>query len=231
VERSGDRKLTRDKNVSATWVPQQSCHEDCPLKRNGCYAEVNKSGLHTHRMNGKARRHKRSLADLRVMLARQEADGIINKLTGKRQLRVHVVGDCATPEAAKLVGAAMVAHEAKHGKAAWTYTHSWRRILPKHWQGARVLASCETPDQVRQALARGYAAALITPQHPSNKVYQFGGLNIVPCPAQFKGGRTQVTCEDCTLCKSPAMLRERNLVVGFQPDGGTKNKVLKVINA
>jgi hypothetical protein len=233
VERSGDRKLTHAKNVSSTWVPQQSCHSDCPFKANGCYAEFNKSGLHTHRLNRVARQAKQALAKLRVRLAREEASLIRTKLTGTRQLRVHVVGDCATPQAASIVGAAMVDHEKKHGQPAWTYTHSWRRILPKHWKGARVMASCEKAEDVPKAMARGYAAVLVVPPHPTNKVYQFKGLNIVPCPAQFKDktGKYPVTCEYCTLCKNPDRLRERNLVVGFQPDGYTTGKVLKVINA
>lgn len=229
VERSHDRKLTKNANVSATWVPQQSCHSDCQLKKNGCYAEINKSGLHTHRLNKRAASLKMSLSKLRLKLALEEAIGI-HYLTGKRKLRVHVVGDCSTAKVAGIVGKAMVAHERKHGKAAWTYTHSWRRFLPKAWQGARVLASCESASQARQALARGYAVALIVPQHPTNKIYRYKGLNVVPCPAQFKyDGERAVTCENCTLCQSPDMLRSRKLVVGFQPDGGTQGKVNRVL--
>lgn len=228
TERTENRKLGE---ISCTWVPQQSCHDDCPLKKNGCYAEMHRAGLHTHRLNGKARDLKMGLDKLRLLLARQEADGI-RKLKGKHKLRVHVVGDCATPETASIVGQAMVDYENKRFKRpAWTYTHSWRRIPLKAWRGARVLASCETATQVRQALKRGYAAALVTPFHPSNKVYQYQGLNVLPCPAQFKGkdGTRAVTCEDCSICQNPQMLRDRNLVVGFQPDGNTHLRVLRVI--
>jgi hypothetical protein len=229
VEHSHNEKLSDDWNVSATYVAQQSCHDDCPLKKNGCYAEIGHAGIQTHRLNGKAYRRKMGLAKLRIKLAQLEA-AAIRKLTGKRKLRVHVVGDCATPAAARIVGAAMVHHERK-GHAAWTYTHSWRRILPKDWRGARVLASCETPEQVRQANARGYAAVLITPIHPTHKVYQYGGLAIVPCPAQFRkpDGTRHATCEYCTLCQKPDMLLARGLTVGFQPDGITTKRVLRLI--
>lgn len=229
VERSHDAKLTSNKNVSATWVPQQSCHDDCRLKKNGCYAELGNCGIHTHRMNKQAKALKLALNKLRLKLAKEEAYGIRNLLSGTRKLRVHVVGDCATRETARIVGRAMRDYVKRFGKPAWTYTHSWRRILAKEWMGASVLASCERPEEVAQAQARGYAAVLITPYHQTNKVYSYKGLNILPCPAQFKYkhgqlmppgalGERRVTCETCNICMNPAMLRARNLVVGFQPD-------------
>lgn len=225
VEKSGDRKLTRNRNLSATWVPQQTCHSDCRLQNNGCYAEYHRAGLHTHRLNHRVARLRVSLSQLRLKLALEEALGIF-KLTGKRKLRVHVVGDCATAKTAGIVGKAMVAHEKKHGKAAWTYTHSWRRFGPKAWRGARVLASCETPQDARLAMARGYAVALIVPPHPTNKVYPYDGLNVVPCPAQTS---EIVTCEDCTLCQNPKMLLNRNLVVGFEPHGAAEKRINRML--
>src|SRR3954470_158938 len=167
VEQSGDVKLTNHFNVSATWVPQITCHDDCPLKRNGCYAEVGRAGIQTHRLNGRAYRTKKGGRFLQKMLAQQEAKAI-RGLSGKRKLRVHVVGDCATAFAARLIGSAMVAHTKKFGKAAWSYTHSWRAVARTAWAGASVLASCELPEQVEQAKARGYAAVLIVPPHPTN---------------------------------------------------------------
>lgn len=229
VEKSGDAKLSARGNVSATWVPQQSCHEDCPLKRNGCYAEEGRSGLHTWKMNRRAQAAKKGLAHLRKLLAQQEAKAI-RGLTGLRKLRVHVVGDCATAYAARLVGRAMVAHGKKHGKPAWTYTHSWRAIPKAAWSGANVWASCERPEQVAEARARGYAAALIVPPHPTNKVYEFGGQKVIPCPAQFvKDGKRTVTCEFCNICQRPDELSAEGFVVGFAPDGVTTKRVLKVI--
>jgi hypothetical protein len=227
VEQSENAKLGR---ISATYAPQQTCPSTCPLINNGCYAERGLVGIITRRLNRTARATKKGLAKLRILLAEQEAEKIRN-LSGKNNLRVHVVGDCATPTAAKIIGRAMVRHETRRwGQAAWTYTHAWRKIPLAAWQGARVLASCQTPAEVKQALAKGYAAALITPVHPTNKVYQYGGLNILPCPAQFKtDGKRTVTCEDCTICQNPAMLRARNLVLGFQPDGTTRGRVLRMI--
>jgi hypothetical protein len=233
VERSGDRKLSNKENVAATWVAQQSCHDDCPLKQNGCYAEMFRAGLHTAKLNRLARGLKQSIARLRLKLAKDEAEGIA-KLTAPRKLRVHVVGDCATAKTAGIVGRAMVAYTKRTGKAAWSYTHSWRRFGANAWKGAAVLASCEKPEQVAQAQAKGYSCVLIVPYHPTNKVYNYKGINILPCPAQFKNadGTFRVTCEDCSICQRPEMLRERNLVVGFQPDLKLmKKKIYRLIGA
>jgi ferredoxin-like protein FixX len=234
VERSADRKLSADKNVSATWVSQATCHDDCPLKKNGCYAESFNAGIQTHRLNREVKQKMRkNLRDTRLKLAKAEAAGIAT-LSGKRKLRVHVVGDCATAETAGIVGQAMVDYQARSGKKAWTYTHSWRRFGAKAWKGANVLASCERPEQVAQAKAHGYATVLIVPDHPTNKVYNYQGVNILPCPAQFynskdAGDRT-VTCEKCNICQSPEMLKKNNLTVGFQSDLRLmKKKIYKII--
>jgi hypothetical protein len=229
TEQSGDRKLSSKKNVSATWAAQASC-PPCPLRKNGCYAELFRPGLHTNRLN-KVAETQLDDPNLQETIAKEEADGIA-KLTGKRKLRVHIVGDCATDATATIVGSAMRAHEMKHGKAAWTYTHGWKTVSKSSWMGARVLASCETVKDVAEARALGWGTALITPPHPSNKIYKYEGERVIPCPAQFsyKGERV-VTCEDCSLCQRPEWLKEHAVSIGFQPDGGTSKRVLKVINA
>jgi hypothetical protein len=170
------------------------------------------------------------LSMLRRLIAKQEAAGI-RKLTGKRKLRVHVVGDAATADMARIVSAAMLCHEKKHGKASWTYTHAWRTVPVTAWQGAKVLASCDNVTQVAAARAKGYATAVIVPPHPTNKIYTIGYEKILPCPAQFvthERGRI-VTCESCTICQRPDFLRQKLLSVGFQPDGSTQKKILPLL--
>ncbi len=234
VERSGDTKLSSRRGVSATWASQASC-PPCPLRKNGCYAETGNSGIHTHRLNKVAEGEALALGvplddpTLQRDIALQEAEGI-GGLTGTRKLRVHVVGDCATNQAAQIVGKAMVKHQAKHGMAAWTYTHAWREVPHKAWQGASVLASCESPSDVKVARGLGYGTALIVPPHPSNKVYDYLGERVIPCPAQFTyGGVRKVTCEDCTLCQRPTWLRDNKVSIGFQPDGNTSKRVLPLL--
>jgi len=138
-----------------------------------------------------------------------------------RELRVHVVGDCRTPYAARIVGAAMVRYETRTGYMAYTYTHAWREVELSDWSGARVLASCESADAIRAANARGYAAeiTLDTTDQP-RKVYEIDGVKILPCPQQFNPGT--ITCQTCKLCMKPEMLRARGLSIGLQKHGATK---------
>lgn len=168
--------------------------------------------------------------DLLIKLAKEEAEQI-SKLTGERKLRVHVVGDCAAPQAARIIGRAMVAHEGKHRKAAWTYTHAWRKVPLSAWQGARVLASCQHPEEVPEARRRGYECTLVVPKHPTHKVYDYHGLSVLPCQAQFKdkNGNKRSTCEECAICQRPDMLRKHGYVVGFEADAGTQGKVIQLI--
>lgn len=234
VERSGNSKLSATGNVSASSVAQQSCWEGCPFKGTICYAEKGTQNYTTSRLNREAKTRKKSLAATRTFLSNVEAAGI-RALTGLRKFRGRVVGDSSTPESATIVGLAMNEHEAKHGKAAWTYTHSWPIIKLAAWAGARVLASCNNVGEIAKARARGYATTVLVPKHPTNKIYVLGGEKIIPCPAQFdhKGKKFLVTCEFCTICQRPDWLRENKLTVGFQPehDGKAANKMLKMLEA
>src|SRR5262245_8197094 len=79
--------------VSATYAAQASCPTTCPFLRNGCYAELGASfaGFTTNRLN------KAAAADgaRALEVAKAEAAAIAT-LSGKRPLRLHVVGDCRT---------------------------------------------------------------------------------------------------------------------------------------
>jgi len=152
-----------------------------------------------------------------VAIARLEAAGI-DRLKGNRDLRVHVVGDCRTVSAARLIGAAMVRYESRGGMKAWTYTHAWRTVPYSAWHGARVMASIHSGADVAAALAQGYTATAyaVPERHPSRQAYTVDGVRVVPCPAQWSEG---VQCythgsrgRSCDICKGPAV------TVAFQPD-------------
>jgi len=153
---------------------------------------------------------------------------------------VHVVGDCATPEAASILGEAMVNYQKKRGKPAWTYSHAWRRIAHCAWKGARVLASCHKLSDVNEAFSAGYAVALTILPVLTNKAFRVTHderghfvkpFTVVPCPAQFKhpDGRRFSVCETCSICQDVSKLRSRRMVVGFQPDYGSGKKVLPLL--
>lgn len=215
---------------NATYAPPQTCPRSCPFlpprfggSGGGCYASRGNIGAFLWpRLEREAREHS---ATPRA-LARLEADEI-DHLRAIVPLRVHVTGDCGDIETAGIVGAAMSRYDARsraRGAYAWTYSHAWAEIPREAWQGARVLASCHTPEQIRAADAAGYAvAAVIT--SPSRKAYSgepYGltGWRFIPCPAEHhEPGSRVVTCYDCHLCREPERLRAGRLAVAFQGKG------------
>lgn len=210
TEKSQNRKTGP---VSATYASQATCPTTCPFRGSGCYAESGPTAIITRRLS-------RSTAG-QIEVARQEA-AAIRGLSGTRPLRIHVVGDCATDEAAKIVAAAA----ADHAAPSWTYTHAWATVARASWGETSVVASCETTDEIRAAHARGYATCIVVARHPSRKVYEIDGCKIVPCPAESVEG---VTCATCGICTRDTKIREKGLTVGFAAHGsGTKKAVAAI---
>jgi hypothetical protein len=150
---------------------------------------------------------------------RQEVKAI-EGLTGNLDLRVHIVGDCVDDTHAKALSKAMLAHRQKKGKAAWTYTHNWRKIQVKSWKGESVLASCDSLSQVKEANKLGYSAAVIVDSFDGQKVYTKEGVKLLPCLYQTKGKQ----CVDCRLCLDSGKLARLGLTIAFVPHGGGKAK-------
>lgn len=214
VEASGNAKTGL---TSATYAPQSTCPPTCPFKGNGCYAERGNMNIHTARINKKAR------GVSILALAREEADAI-NKGSIRLDMRVHVVGDCATPSAAKLVGGAMADRDKRAaGPVAWTYTHAWRTVPKTAWQGARVMASVEDPKDVPRAHAKGYAVACVVPSFDGPALPD--GFQGIPCLYQTRG----IQCVDCRLCLEPDRLHAKKRVILFAPERNTRATVLRVL--
>jgi len=156
-------------------------------------------------------------------IARAEASAI-DKLTASYDLRLHVVGDCRTIRAAKILASAVKRYITRAVKpvAAWTYTHSWRTIPRATWGSISVLASCETPNDIALAHERGYATALVVSCFESKRLYRWQGVAIIPCPAQT---RHDVQCVDCKLCFDSARLHQERLTIGFEAHGKRERMV------
>lgn len=207
AEKSGSSKLGP---VSVTMASQASCPTSCVFLGAGCYAENGFiGGFITKRLT------KHPETDP-VAIAQAEADKI-DKLTGTRPLRLHVVGDSFTVEGTRILAAAVERYTARGGGRAWTYTHAWRVVPREAWGPISVLASCETADDVARARMRGYAAALVVRSHPSDKLGEVlgGGHAVLPCPEQTRG----IQCNDCRLCLDDTRLREQNIAIAFALHG------------
>jgi hypothetical protein len=214
VEVSANAKIG---TVSATYVAQGSCPLSCPFFTKGCYAEGGKVGIITAGLNA------HGVTDP-VALAQEEADGI-DGLRGLLPLRLHVVGDCKTAEAARIVSEAAERYM-KRGKRktasepfVWTYTHA-HNVPRESWGKVSVLRSCETLDQVKLAHEEGYAAELTVAEFDRDTSYPLGdGYVGIPCPQQT--GRA-ANCVECGLCMKDAKLRENKRVILLSAHGGRK---------
>jgi hypothetical protein len=221
VELSDNSKIGR---VSATWVAQNSCPPSCPHKGSGCYAESGMAGFTTARLN-KAGRDNTELSPADI--ATIEAAGI-DTLTGRRDLRLHVVGDARTDKSAQILAAAAdryIARGAVKGKTVrvWTYTHA-RDTRRESWGRISVLRSCETMQQVRAAHAAGYAAAIVIPEHTHTTAYKLDDeFTGIPCPEQT--GRA-ANCQACGLCMQDSKLHARKNVIVFAAHGQGKRKMV-----
>jgi hypothetical protein len=202
---------------SATYVSQKSCDPSCPWYTEICYASHGPTGWTTNRINKQAKHERLSIDSLATL----EAEAI-DCLTGKRPCRLHVVGDCRTNRTAKRVSSAAKRYRAKHGKPVWTYTHSWRNVARASWQNVSVLASCETLAHVKQAMKRGYAAAIVVAEHKSKMAYKVDGILHIPCPQQTGASEN---CLSCGLCFNDKALLARKAVIDFEPDRGTTESI------
>jgi hypothetical protein len=211
VERSENAKVGR---ASATYASQATCPPSCPLLGNGCYAEKSFTGITTRRLG--------QSPSTPHQLAIDEAKAI-DTLTGQLDLRVHVVGDCPTESGARTIGQAMRRHEAKHGRSAWTYTHAWRTVRAKAWQGANVLASCDSIADLGKAWKQGYKARALVLRKGTElfdnlktlgkTITLDNGTRLIPCPNQVSSKKP--TCIDCRLCMKPELLARTNSAIAF----------------
>lgn len=79
------------------------------------------------------------------------------------------------------------------------YTHQWRKPEAAHLRG-QLMASCDTEQDVQDALAAGWFPALIVPIDHAGRAFDLSAIGArgVVCPAQQPG--STVTCNTCRLC-------------------------------
>jgi len=222
VEETANAKLG---GIATTHASRHTCPTSCPMKNSGCcYTETPPQLFVLKALTA----HQARLKENHLKTARREA-ALIDGLNRQTDLRIHTVGDCKSEGAAKLVATASEGFMKRTGGKAYTYTHAWREVPRNAWGSVSVLASCETMADVKQAISRGYVAALVVPKHNGWKAYKNEGLNMLPCPAQTNDAKT---CKQCRLCMRDDLLRKANAVVVFQAHGATVkvNKLLKELN-
>ena len=241
--KEGNTKL--GPGVHTTSVAQVSCPDGhnssyrCPLYGNGCYAEDGRfamPGGTTSKVNAAAGLKFGAGSDSAKFgpkeAAEDEVEVIVQalgkgKLEKGRLLRLHIVGDAVSDDIASMLRGAVGSYPdyAPGTKGAWVYTHAWRSVSRSSWGGnISVIASCDTPDSAKQAMGRGYAAAVVVPCFKDNKAYDSGhGFKIQPCPEEaFKG--KGIVCKKCRLCLQDERLRDQNKVIAFEAHNANRRK-------
>jgi hypothetical protein len=216
VEISDNSKVGK---ISLTGTSQSSCPAECPFRGKGCYAEVGRANLLTSRLN-------LSPVTDPVEIARAEAEAI-RGLSGRRMLRLHVVGDCYVEDGVKLLAEAAAEHTAKKGMPVYTYTHG-HKTSREAWGDISVLRSCETMSQVQKAHDDGFAAAMVVEEHESDTAYMKDGFKIIPCPQQT--GRA-ANCAQCKLCAQDKKLHAQKSVIAFAVHGARERTAKEVLNS
>jgi len=212
VESTANPKLGA---VSATYVAQQSCPDSCAFLHSGCFAQNGFLGGNIVKPLNRGV----AATMTRIEIAQQEAE-MIDGLTGEHDLRLHVVGDSTTADGTRLLAAAARRYSSRHLRAVWTYTHAWRFLPRRLWGSISVLASCETPDDVRDARRRGYATALVVANGRGDRLYESGSMKVLPCPEQTRG----IPCAQCRLCQRDDYLRDAGITIAFTVHGSVASK-------
>lgn len=216
VEISDNTKLGK---ISMTATSQESCPSSCPLRGQGCYAEAGRPNLVTQRLN-------RSTVTNPVEIATAEAE-LIRKLSGRRMLRLHTVGDCYVDEGAKILAQAAKEHTDKKGMPVYTYTHG-HDTKRESWGEISVLRSCETFSQVKKAHADGFASAMVVDSHDSKTATKHEGFTIIPCPQQTGAAKN---CSECRLCAMDKKLHAKKAVIAFAIHGARQKRAKEILNS
>lgn len=237
AEKSRNSKISGKGNVSATYASiKGSCPNSCPLKDDGCYAQVSYVSYHTRKLDEALTEGMRPEA-----VARVERQAIRNGFRGGpvpqdgarggRDLRMHVSGDARTRRSAAILGDAAREWRERGGGDVWTYTHAWKTVPRDSWgEDVSVLGSTENPADAEAIREQGYAPALVVEHHPSERAYVVDGADTqwIPCPQQTR----DVPCTDCRLCFQADWLRDQNKGIAFAAHGATQKirKHLKVLS-
>ena len=206
-----------------TTSAKQSCPTTCPHYETTCYAS---SGFHLNQHWSK--------------VSTGERGGTWDDLTDKvktlkagTMYRHNQAGDFfydTDAQGRELINLAMLKQlvdaNKSSGAKGYTYTHhkldyvhNLEAVKYANNNGFTVNASCETLEQVDDAMSKGIPAVCIVDSNTKAKSIKTPqGRVAVVCPAQQ---HEHITCDTCRLCSMP----KRSMAVAFLAHGNRKNKL------
>jgi hypothetical protein len=207
--------------ADATYLAiRPTCPSSCALRERGCYAQDGKVELTVRRLETEAAGGKVD-PDVAEVEAIDAATPHPN-----RPLRLHVSGDVTTIDRARALGAAIARWLRRGGPVAWTYTHAWKAIPRKAFSPISVLASVDRVEDLPLARKRGYAPAIVVPEHWGKRAFEKNGIKWIPCPAQTL---ETVTCTSCKLCFDADALFARKVGIAFEAHGSRRHSISRRI--
>jgi len=123
------------------------------------------------------------------------ASALYNRLKSARAVRMSGGGDPAACDRVEYLE--MEAAVRAEGLSWLDYTHFWKSTGA--WLRGHAIASCDSWAEAREAVSRGWRAAVHVPERMLEERQGVkDGLRYTLCPAQRKPG--VITCNDCRLC-------------------------------
>lgn len=203
--------------IPVSTTSSNSCPVACPLKGNGCYAEVGNLAYHWRAVTFKGRGG--SFQDFLQQ---------VKELPAGQLWRHNQAGDLPG-DGVKLDTSAMKALVAANKRRkGFTYTHydmGIRRnrevVRLANRGGFTVNASFERAADAVRCLKRYQIPAVTILPVDAGKVTVVDGVRVVQCPAYWQD---KVSCARCQLCQR----RDRDYVIGFPAHGTGWRKVDKL---
>lgn len=223
------RPTPRVPYCSSTYVSiEATCPDHCAFRNDGCYAQAGFTGGALRRMDREARAAKLCGDDVianeselidRAFLTNMRRGVPQDGARGGRDLRLHVGGDVASEDGARMLASSAIRWRLRGGGTVWTYTHRWTDVSREAWgPDISVLASVESVEDAHYARELGYAPAIVVDHHAGERAYELRegkhSLTVVPCPQQTRG----VTCVECRLCLDRPLF-EMGLGIAFAVHG------------
>lgn len=201
VKKSGNAKIGP---MAATYRTQDSCPSTCPLLGQGCYA--------TGRIFGIPKRLGREdVSAVRALADQPLPNGVRFNVSGD------FLNEDGTPDL-DYIDACNAVADAHPGTLVITYTHAWR-TLDRSLFRFPINASCESDEDVAEALAAGWQAVTVDGAVGST----VAGRKVVRCPAEY---RENVDCASCGACGADTRTRP---VISFTVHGAGKKRAAAAV--
>lgn len=215
--KSKNRKVGK---IPVSTTSADTCPDDCPFKKNGCYADSGPLAMHWAKVTDRQRGD-----TFQVFL------GKISALPKGQLWRHNQAGDLPGSNGKLDADACVDLCLANAGKRGWTYTHynvldnDYNANVVKHMvmNGFVVNLSGNSLDHADKLADLDIApVTTVLPSDQMTNTVTPAGRKVVVCPAVT---RDDVSCEDCQLCA-----RLRDAIVGFPAHGNGKKKADAVAN-